>query len=120
MSELSETLRKTTEQMAATCSVPMELWCEHSAAVLKAAEEIERSPSVIVRDLEWVQMDDGETYHAQSILGRWARWDGHYLPPDGYGGIACDDPKAAAQADYEARILSALAAAPTNPPALSE
>lgn len=115
MSDLSATLRKTTEQMASTCSVPMGLWCEHSAAVLKAADEIERSPSPTVKGLEWVQMDDGETYHAQSILGRWARWCGHYLPPDGYGGIACSDPIAAAQADYEARILSALSPPVSQP-----
>lgn len=43
MSNLSATLRKTTEQMASTCSVPMDLWCEHSSAVLKAADQIERS-----------------------------------------------------------------------------
>lgn len=64
--------------------------------------------SAAVKPLQWSQMDDGETYHAQSILGRWARWEGHYLPPDGYGGIACADPVAAAQADYEARIRPAL------------
>lgn len=42
MSDLSATLRKTTEQMASTCSVPMDLWCEHSDVALKAADEMER------------------------------------------------------------------------------
>lgn len=61
-----------------------------------------------VKALEWVLMNDGATYNAASILGRWARWDGHYMPPDGRAGIPCDDPVAAAQADYESRIRSAL------------
>lgn len=61
-----------------------------------------------VKPLEWVVMNDGSTYHAPSILGRWAMWEGHYLPPDGYGGIRCDDPVASAQDEYERRILAAL------------
>jgi hypothetical protein len=74
---------------------------------LSAALAVEAG-AVGVKPLEWVMMYDGSTYHAQSIFGRWARWDGHYLPPDGFGGIPCDDPISAAQADYEARIRSAL------------
>lgn len=62
----------------------------------------------LVKPLEWVAMGDGCTYHAQSILGRWARWEGHYLPPDGYGGIRCEDPISAAQSDYDSRIRAAL------------
>lgn len=63
-----------------------------------------------VKPLEWELCEDGATYHAQSILGRWAYWEDHYLTPDGHGGIKATNPSAAAQSDYEARIRSALAA----------
>jgi hypothetical protein len=65
-------------------------------------------PAVKVKPLVWELREDGATYHAQSIVGRWAYWEGHYLPPEGHGGIKADDPAAAAQADYERRIISAL------------
>jgi hypothetical protein len=92
------------------------LWREYtdSAADLLTAALAVEAGTVGVKPLEWVMMYDGSTYHAQSILGRWARWDGHYLPPDGYGGIPCDDPISAAQADYEARIRSALTTSPAS------
>lgn len=65
-------------------------------------------PAVKVKALIWELREDGATYHAQSIVGRWAYWEGHYLPPEGHGGIKADDPAGAAQADYERRIRSAL------------
>lgn len=42
MSNLPERLRRTTQQMASQCSVPMDLWNDHSNACLDAANEIER------------------------------------------------------------------------------
>lgn len=59
MSNLCDTLRKTTEQMAATCSAPIELWCAHSDAVLKAAKEIEALRGMIpARRLSDEQLSD--------------------------------------------------------------
>lgn len=40
MGELADELRSTTEEMACTCSVPMELWQKHSTAVLRAADAL--------------------------------------------------------------------------------
>ena len=41
IAKLVERLRGTTQEMASTCSVPMELWDRHSNAVLEAATRIE-------------------------------------------------------------------------------
>jgi len=38
---LPEKIRRTTEEMANRANVPMELWAEHSTAVLQAAFELE-------------------------------------------------------------------------------
>jgi len=37
---LEERLRSTTQEMATTCGVPMELWDRHSNAVLEAADAL--------------------------------------------------------------------------------
>jgi hypothetical protein len=92
-----------------------EIWRETSIDLINRANAAEAALEPVkatVKPLEWVMMYDGSTYHASSILGRWERWDGHYLPPAGYGGIPCEDPVAAAQADYEQRILSSFVPSP--------
>lgn len=60
-----------------------------------------------VKALEWGPWAHGSAI-CTSIFGLYCIWEGHYRPPDSYAGIACTDPKAAAQADYAARILAAL------------
>ena len=62
---------------------------------------------VMVKLLVWGEVNPG-VFVAESSLGVWSRFDGHYMRPDASGGIASDNPEAAAQADYEARILAAL------------
>jgi len=62
---------------------------------------------VRVKPLEWTPWEYGRAL-AESTFGRYAIWDGHYRPPEAYGGIRSDNPEAAAQADYEARICAAL------------
>ena len=67
--------------------------------------------AVTVKPLVWEEVNPG-VYIAESILGSWSRFDGHYRPPEAYGGIRRDDPASAAQADYEARILASVEAVP--------
>ena len=69
--------------------------------------------AVTVKPLVWEEVNPG-VYIAESILGSWSRFDDHYRPPEAYGGIRRDDPASAAQADYEARILSAVEAVPVS------
>jgi len=66
--------------------------------------------TIKVKPLVWQAIGDDVTYRADSILGFWTRWEGHYLAPEMYGGRAAENPEVAAQADYEARILSAIEA----------
>lgn len=62
---------------------------------------------VRVKALEWGSWAHGNAI-AECIFGVYCIWDGHYRPPGQQGGIPSADPKAAAQADFEARILAAL------------
>lgn len=62
---------------------------------------------VMVKPLVWEEVNPG-VFVAESSLGVWSRFDGHYMRPDASGGIASDNPEAAAQADYAARIMSAI------------
>jgi hypothetical protein len=61
-----------------------------------------------VEALVWEPWENGNSISKETILGVYCVWDGYYRPPNHFGGIRAKDPKAAAQADYEARILSAL------------
>ena len=80
--------------------------------ILVAALAAMPGPAVKVKPLEWSLCDDGETYEATSVLGRYAWWPGYFLSPMLHDRKKAVDPSAAAQADYEARILSALTPAP--------
>lgn len=75
---------------------------------------------VVVKELEWVKHPTAEAWRCDTIVGRYqvfamtvghASWTMDGLPAQGDGGYenTADEAKAAAQADYEARILSALA-----------
>jgi len=77
------------------------------APLLTAESNSVTAQAVKVKPLEWEEVNPG-LYIAKSILGSWSRFEGHYRPPEAYGGLCRDDPASAAQADYEARILSAL------------
>lgn len=74
-----------------------------------------QAPAVKVKPLEWVELSDG-SFEADSIHGCYlavARHIGDFVTdlPKGRGWLVSetmDAAKAAAQADYEARILSAL------------
>lgn len=92
------------------------LWLERLAALF--AHPV---PPVRVKQLEWHDEERGRGFpcYADTILGRYTVWDfdghhGHYCPPAAPAGIAVNGDlkaaKAAAQADYEKRILSALEA----------
>lgn len=71
-----------------------------------------------VRPLKWEQIGPQFPYTAKSIVGRYQVWDfdgkdAHFSAPGDDFGKSCgggdiDAGKAAAQADYEARILSAI------------
>lgn len=78
------------------------------------AEPIEAT--IKIRALEWNQHRTS-TWYAESIIGAYGVWEGHYQPPGGYGGITAgstvEEAKAAAQADYERRIVSAFATRPS-------
>lgn len=66
---------------------------------------------VKVKPLIWEQNFSG-TWYAESVIGNYAVWDGYFRPPTQNAGIPAgaklDETKAAAQADFEARIRSAL------------
>lgn len=84
----------------------------HKAKVaLSAAEGVKPR----VKPLAWAEASFGDTWYAKSILGEYAIWEienGYFRAPDQPAGTRCDGDldaaKAAAQADYETRIFSAL------------
>lgn len=78
----------------------------------------------IVRKLEWHEFERGNSVYALAIVGQYSAWDfdgkdGHWRAPESFAGRRVsgdiEAAKAAAQADYEQRIHSAL-----NPDFLSE
>ncbi|MCB5205051.1 hypothetical protein LH464_21530, partial [Neorhizobium sp. T786] len=89
------------------------------ASTIFAALTLERGEAepVAVKPLEWVEGPQGHyTDYAQSLLGQWSTWEisGHayYRAPEMHcgklSGSSLEDAKAAAQSDYETRILSTL------------
>ncbi|MGN7867739.1 hypothetical protein [Paracoccus sp. 22332] len=66
---------------------------------------------VAVKPLEWRIWKHGR-FEAESIFGLYQTWSGHFRKPGEVRGNRCEDPEAAAQADYEARIRSAVIPAP--------
>ena len=60
-----------------------------------------------VKPLEWRPWLLGSS-QAKSIFGTYHTWPGYWRAPEAIGGTAADDPEAAAEADYTARVLSAL------------
>ena len=78
----------------------------------------DRSPTpaqVAVKPLEWRIWKHGR-FEAESIFGLYQTWSGHFRKPGEVRGNRCEDPEAAAQADYEARIRSALIPAAEQEP----
>lgn len=68
-----------------------------------------------IKPLEWLEYERGPGFYAHSFLGRYSAWEqsgvGHWnaqgiITQTVPGGL--EAAKAAAQADYEARVLSAL------------
>ena len=81
-------------------------------------------PAQRVRPIPWL-VDEGAgglTHHAQTVVGYYAAWEdrgeGRVIVPHATSyrpaGRSAEDAKAAAQADYEARIISALLDAPPS------
>lgn len=74
--DLAKVLRKTTAQMATSCSVPMRLWQEHSTAVLHAADMLSHAQSA------WLPIATAPTYETILVAGGdaiypvTASWDG--------------------------------------------
>lgn len=64
-----------------------------------------------IKPLEWNSPDQCSWY-ADSVIGTYTVWNGYFRPPNAKAGTpagsSIDDAKAAAQADYEQRILSAF------------
>lgn len=92
-------------------------------ALTAAAPASERGEAVVVKPLEWGPgyTSGSETFYAKTILGMWSVWEignGYFRGPTDHGGTpvpgGIEAAKAAAQADYEARILSALAHPPAD------
>ncbi len=82
-------------------------------------QDIESAPKV--KPLEWHDFErGGGSQYANSLLGRIDAWEdgvGHYRIGDRLpvrGGPDTESAKAAAPADYESRILSALVAPPAS------
>ncbi|MDH2091075.1 hypothetical protein N5K21_20290 [Rhizobium pusense] len=86
-------------------------------AALSAAEP-QPAPSVAMKALEWKEGPDGSYMEvSESILGTYRVWEINGMScvsleggPGRICGATIPDAKAAAQSDYEARILSALSA----------
>lgn len=86
-------------------------------SALRELQSLRAQGGVRVKPLEWAEGPAGHyTKYAESLLGQWAAWEiqGHayYRAPDmnagKLAGISERDAIAAAQADYERRILSSL------------
>ncbi|WP_273772900.1 hypothetical protein [Brucella intermedia] len=81
-----------------------------------------------VKKLEWFPLDLSNTLYAHSAFGMYTVWEidgvGFFRKEGGYGGTKVDGnieaAKAATQADYEARILSALEPSAARELALEE
>jgi acetyl esterase/lipase len=84
-------------------------------AALEAALAAIPGPAVKVKRLQWMTMDNGDAWSRPTFIGPiynatakgWMHRNGTLNEADGV-----EAAKAAAQADYEARILSALTPAP--------
>ncbi|QNQ62481.1 hypothetical protein IB024_01610 [Brucella sp. 6810] len=83
---------------------------------------------VAVKKLEWFPLDLPNTVYAHSAFGMYTTWEidgvGFFRKEGGYGGLKVDGDleaaKAAAQADYEARVMSALEPSAARELALEE
>lgn len=90
----------------------------YSIALLSTPKREEKlTVSVKIKSLEWERHSGFHgTLFAKSVIGEYAVWSGYYLPPHETEGVRAgstvDAAKAAAQADYEARIRSALLSNP--------
>jgi hypothetical protein len=106
-------------------SLPAKSWAKYDLSACRLGWDAARAalpaqPVVAVKPLEWVGEDHSRPgSRARTIVGVYALWtveDGRVFlkkPEDFKGvvvGTGVDATKAAAQADYEARICSALAA----------
>lgn len=60
-----------------------------------------------VKPLRWESWQQGIS-RAESIFGTYHTWEGYWRPPYRIGGLAAENPEAAAEADYEKRVLSLL------------
>jgi hypothetical protein len=87
------------------------------AASIPAPERSKGEMGVMVKPLEWVDGERGFPTDANTIIGRYRVWDfdgedSHYMRPEDRAGLYVggnlDHAKAAAQADYERHIMSAL------------
>lgn len=83
----------------------------------KALKELCAQGGVSVRPLQWQQTDPHFPWAAQSLIGRYTAWDfdgkdGHWMRPGDVAGVrvkgGLEEAKAAAEADYRTRVLSAL------------
>jgi hypothetical protein len=61
----------------------------------------------MIKPLVWEPWSFGR-HQAKSVFGTYHTWDGHWRPPEGGPGRKVNDPQAAVQADYAARITAAL------------
>ena len=96
-----------TTQLEAIAAIP-------AVATGQPTGPVSNAGSVKVKPLVWETWEHGAAW-SDSIFGRYSLWDGHWRGPNDYGGRASENPKAAAQSDYEARILAAIEVQPADP-----
>lgn len=83
-------------------------WIDLASVAINAA--LDKAEARKVKALVWEPWEHGD-FRAESIFGFYHIWGGGlWRAPNHLGGVWSDNPKAAAQADYETRILSALEA----------
>jgi len=63
--------------------------------------------AAIVKPIQWAPWQHGNAI-VETAFGIYCIWDGHWRPPGQQGGTPSPDPKAAVEADYRARIATAL------------
>ena len=104
------------------CS-PAQNSCRNGYLMLEAAAMLRACKGRAVKPLEWKwYRDPKDTSEARTQIGTWTVWEingcGYCYGPKDTSGRQCEGgleaAKAAAQADYEARVLSALEPAPAH------
>ena len=96
-----------------------ECHCDEAAdriAALETEVAAAKAGRVTVKPLLFDTSSNALTHYAESIMGTWSIWPGYYRAPFSQKAVQSGKAKAAAQADYSARIMSALTLSPEADP----